>query len=151
MKMLAVSLSLLFVSAANASMVLEVPTDVWAKRNEAKFEVNKEQGRAWVTLMQIEPRQGGHHKSAGPGEFVRETRAKVPGMSFDAASSAVVLDQDGRLVECATVRTRGVSIFKYDKITPTGCKLIVKKAKKAVDDGFRTRYVDVTQVHLIAE
>lgn len=150
MKKFALSLSLLLVSAANASVVLEVPTDVWAKRNEAKFEVNKEQGRAWVTLMQIEPRHGGR-KTAGPGEFARETRAKVPGMSFDAASSAIVLDQEGRLVECATVRTRGVSIFKYDKITPTGCKLIVKKAKKAVDDGFRTRMMDVTQVHLIAE
>ncbi|WPU67110.1 hypothetical protein [Peredibacter starrii] len=150
MKMLAVSLSLLFVSAANASMVLEVPTDHWAERNEAKFEVNKEQGRAWVTLMQIQPRRGGH-KSAGPGEFARETRAKVPGMSYDEASKSIVLDQDGRIVECATVRTRGVSIFKYDKITPTGCKLIVKKAKKAQDDGFRTRYISVTQVHLIAE
>ncbi|WP_408096092.1 hypothetical protein ACJVC5_13705 [Peredibacter sp. HCB2-198] len=149
MKTLALSLSLLFVSAANASVILEVPTDFWTDRSEAKFEVNKGQGRAWVTFMQIERMRGGH-KSAN-AETVRETPIKVPGMSYDAASQAIVLEQEGRLIECATVRTRGVSIFKYDKITPTGCKLVVKQAKKPYDDGFRTRYLKVTQVHLITE
>ena len=150
MKKLVLSLSLLIASAANAAVVLEVPSNAWAVRNEAKFEVNREEGRAWVTLREIERRQGGGHKS-GNQEFAHETRAKVPGMSYDAASQAIVLDQEGRIVECASVQRRGVSIFRYDKITPTGCKLVVKKAKKAVDDGYTIRMINVTQVHLIAE
>lgn len=149
MKKLVLSLSLLIASAANAAVVLEVPSNAWTVRNEAKFEVNKEHGRAWVTLREIEPRQGGH--KSGTAEFAHETRAKVPGMTYDAASQAIVLEQDGRMIECASVVQRGISIFRYDKITPTGCKLIVKKAKKAVDDGYTVRMMNVTQVHLITE
>jgi hypothetical protein len=110
MKKLALSLSLLIASVANAAVVLEVPSDAWATRNEAKFEVNKDQGRAWVTLREIQPRQGGHKSTTA--EFARETRAQVPGMAYDAASQAIVLDQDGRMVECASVQQRGVSIFR---------------------------------------
>lgn len=148
MKILAVTLGLLAFSGVEAAdhLVLETPSSFWDSQYRAKFEVNKEQGRAWVTLVTTE-RHGGSHRD----RFERETRAKVPGLSFDSSTSTIVYDTEGALLECATVRTRGRSIFRHNKITPTGCRLKVVETRKPIDDGYRTRMQNVTQVYLITK
>ena len=149
MKMLAVTLGLLAFSTVQAAehLVMEVPSYFWTTESRAQFEVNKNEGRAWVTLISTEGRVGGSRRD----RYERETRAKVPGLSFDTSTSAIVYDTEGALLECATVRTRGRSIFRHDKITPTGCRLKVVETKKPHDDGYHTRMRDVTQVYLITK
>lgn len=147
MKKLALSLCLLSFSAAHAaeSLVMEVPDSFWQSESKAKFEINKELGRAWVTLVTTE------NRGSRRDRFDRETKQTVPGLSYDAASRSIVFDHEGALHECATVSTRGRSIFRYDKIIPTNCTLKVKKAKKLIDDGYHMRKINVIQVHLITK
>lgn len=143
MKKLAIFFSLFVMASAHASsmVVLEIPTSHWTTGNEVVFEVNKEQGRAWVALFAQQGRRNERR--------YHEHRARVPGLYFDASLSKIMLEKDGGLVECANVRTRGRSIFRHDKITPTGCQLKVKKVKKYIDDGYRGYRVDMTQVLLV--
>ncbi|WP_408096091.1 hypothetical protein ACJVC5_13700 [Peredibacter sp. HCB2-198] len=141
MKKLALSLSLLLVSAAHASVILESPTVSGSYKREAVFEINRAEGTAWVNLKQYVR----HHRGRGETyDQVTEHKAQVEGLSFDANTSTIVLDQDGALHECATVVRRGISIFKYDKITPTGCKLSVER------ESINWRRSKL-KVHLIAE
>lgn len=142
MKTLVLSLSLSFVSMAQASVILESPTIPMAIKTEAKFEINRKTDKAWVVLQETIRQHGGR---GDVRDIVYEKKANVPGLSFDAASNTVVLDKDGALTECATVEFRGISIFRYNKITPTNCKLVIKKVKR---EGSRSTN---TQVHLIAE
>lgn len=151
MKKLALSLCLLSFSAAYASesLVMEVPDSFWQSESRAKFEINKELGRAWVTLVTNENRGGSRRDRLE--RYERETRQTVPGLSYDAASRSIVFDHEGALHECASVTPRGRFIFRYDKITPTNCILKVKKAKKQYDDGYHIRKKDVIQVYLITK
>ena len=142
MKKLVLCLSLFVFSVAHASMILETPTKAMAHKTKAKFEINRANDTAWVVLEQTV------HQRRGRGEshdVTYETKAMVPGLSFDSATSTIVLEQDGALVECATVELRGISIFRYNKITPNGCKLVVKRVDRP-----NSRFTN-TQVHLIAE
>lgn len=145
MKKLVLSLCLLTMGAAHASeaVVLETLDFYTYGKAEARFEVNKELGRAWVVMDITEFRRGprSDHRT-------RSIRELVPGLSYDAASRTIVYDKDGALHECAKVTSRGRSIFRYDKITPLNCSLNVKKAKKEVDDGFRVRHQSVMQAVL---
>ena len=142
MKALVLSLALLAVPAVHASVVLESPTIPMAIKTEAKFEINRKTDTAWVVLQETVRKHGGRGDIR---DIVYEKEAKVEGLSFDAATNTVVLDKDGALTECATVELRGISIFRYNKITPTNCKLVIKKVNRA-----NSRYTN-TQVHLIAE
>lgn len=147
MKKLALSLGLLLCSGVYASetLIMEVPGLFMRSVSKAKFEVNKEMGRAWVTLVTTE----NHGRRSD--RYERETRGKVEGLSFDASSSTIVYDHEGAFHECAKVITRGRSIFRYNKIIPTGCQLRVKETRKPHDDGYRTTMRDVTQVFLITK
>lgn len=124
MKKIALSLSFLLVSAVHASVILETPTVPSSYKREAVFEINRQEGTAWVNLKQYVRHQRGHGESY---EQVVEKMVNVPGLSFDVNTNTIVLDQDGALTECATVVRRGISVFKYDKITSTGCKLKTEK------------------------
>lgn len=142
MKKLALSLSLLLVSAAHAGVVLETGTVASSFRTEAKFEINRANDTAWVVLQQTVRKHGGR---GDVRDIVYEEKANVEGLSFDAATNTIVLVKDGALLECATVQLRGISIFRYNKITPTGCKLVTKRVPRT-----NSRFTN-TQVHLIAE
>lgn len=142
MKKLALSFALLLVSSAHASVVLETGTVSMSHKTEAKFEINRKNDTAWVVLQQTVRKQGGR---GDVREIVYEEKANVEGLSFDAATNTIVLVKDGALLECATVELRGISIFRYNKITPTGCKLVTKRVPRA-----NSRFTN-TQVHLITE
>ncbi len=145
MKKLALSLCLLTMGAAHASdiVVLETLDFFTNGKAEARFEVNKELGRAWVVMDITEFRRGprSEHRT-------REIRELVPGLSYDASTKTIVYDKDGAIHDCAKVSPRGRSIFRYDKITPLNCSLKVKKVRKEVDDGFRIRHQSVMQAVL---
>lgn len=145
MKKLALSLCLLAMGAAHASdvVVLETPDFFSHEEAKARFEVNKEMGRAWVVMEIKEHGQGRRSE-----QRTRSIRELVPGLSYDASTRTIVFDKDGALHDCAKVTTRGRSIFRYDKITPLNCSLTVRKVRKAVDDGFRIRHRSVLQAVL---
>lgn len=145
MKKLALSLCLLSFGAAHASEVVVLETlDFFTNgKAEARFEVNKELGRAWVVMDITDHRSGPRRE-----QRTREIRELVPGLSYDANSRTIVYDNDGAIHDCAKVVSRGRSIFRYDKITPLNCSLKVKKVRKQVDDGFRIRHQSVMQAVL---
>lgn len=140
-------LSLLSTVAANASVVIEAPIDHYNERHDAFFEVNKEEKRAWVSLRISKQTFGKEPENIQ----LRTIRSKVEGLSYDADSQAIVLEKDGALIECAKVVPRGWSVFRYDKIIPTDCELMVLKKVKTDDDGYRSRRKRVVQVHLITK
>ncbi|WP_408096093.1 hypothetical protein ACJVC5_13710 [Peredibacter sp. HCB2-198] len=148
MKFLTLAFALFCIAEVKAAetVVLEVPKNSWARDLKAEFEVNKENGRAWVNLNYREQFGGSGSRRDAPQMSIS---TRVSGLSYDAASMNIVFEQDGVLTECASVRTRGVSIFRHDKITMTGCKLKVKHVKKMVDNGYEIRKEDRTQVLLI--
>ena len=142
MKALVLSLALLTVSAVQASVVLETPTIPMSTRTEARFQINRAKETAWIQLRQTVHHTRGHGESY---DEVHETVANVEGLSFDETTNTIVLVKDGALVECATVQLRGISIFRYNKITPTNCKLTTKRVKRE-----NSRFTN-TQVHLITK
>lgn len=142
MKALVLSLALLAVSAAHAEVVLETPTKPMATRTEAKFQINRTTETAWIVLKQTVRHMRGHGESY---DEVHEVTANVPGLSFDETTNAIVFVKDGALMECAKVELRGISIFRYNKITPTNCKLVTKRVKRE-----NSRFTN-TQVHLITK
>ncbi|WPU67111.1 hypothetical protein [Peredibacter starrii] len=148
MKFLTLVFAVLCIAQAQAAetVVLEVPKNSWARELKAVFEVNKDNGRAWVSLNFREQFGGSGSRRDAPQMSVS---TRVAGLSYDTASQNIIFEQDGALTECASVRTRGVSIFRHDNITMTGCKLKVRHVKKMVDNGYEVRKEDRTQVLLI--
>lgn len=144
MKKLALSVCLLAMGAAHASDVVVLETRDFFTRGkaEARFEVNKELGRAWVVMDLTE------HQGSRRDQYTREIRELVPGLSYDANTRTIVYEKDGAIHDCAKVTPRGRSIFRYDKIIPLNCSLKVMKVKKEVDDGFRIRHQSVMQAVL---
>ena len=127
---------------AEANVIIEMPAHFWRTEAKAMFEINRTEGRAWVAVEA--------HDASMPrrDRFYSYYRQKVPGLSFDKTTSKIMLEQDGAITECATVESRGRSIFRYDQVTPTNCRLKVTKIMKEVDNGYEVRKVEYIQVHL---
>lgn len=144
MKLIVLTLVFFLWSAARASenIVIEIPAPFWQTEARASFEINRDLGRAWVSIKTWDRSMARRDRSYG------KYREQVPGLSFDKATSAIVLDQDGAITSCANVSSRGRSIFRYDHITPTNCVLRVKKIMKEVDNGYRVRKIEMIQVIL---
>lgn len=106
------------------------------------FEINRDQGRAWVSIKAWDASQGRRDR------YYNYYRQLVPGLSFDKETSSIVLEKDGAVTTCAKVESRGRSIFRYDYIMPTGCELKLRKIMKEVDNGYEVRRVEMIQVLL---
>lgn len=106
------------------------------------FEINRDQGRAWVSIKAWDASQGRRDR------YYSYYRQLVPGLSFDKETSSIVLEKDGAVTTCAKVESRGRSIFRYDYIMPTGCELKLRKIMKEVDNGYEVRRVEMIQVLL---
>lgn len=145
MKSLLVLLSLVFSLSAFAQKVVvyeENLSNDWY--DNGSFAINRELGRAWVTI---------NFTVAGPGDDVRtrEARALVEGLRFDTTTNKVVWDIEGRQVECATVVQRRV-IVRYNAIYPTGNCVFSKGSRKVqVDDGYHVRTQTIFQSFLEAK
>ncbi len=145
MKNLLLSLALTFssVAAADSAKIFEVRN--WgASKNDVTttFQVNEELGRAWVNVSIAD-------RSFEDISY-DDHRVKVAGLSLNAEKTAVVLDQDGALVECATVTPkRGLFGRRNLVIRSTGrCTFEPKVASVDYDNGFEIRQLRMIQVFM---
>jgi hypothetical protein len=106
----------------------------------ASFAVNKDLGRAWVEVREVTYGDENSHDIT--------TKVKVPGLSYDPELSAIVFEDEGRVVECANVVTSGRSIFRMTKIKNTNCSFSVEKLMMDIDDGFYIKRQLRVQVYL---
>lgn len=144
MKNFIFSLALTFssIAAADSVKIFEirnhgVPThDV-----SANFEVNEELGRAWVNVTLADQRFD--------DTSYDNYRVKVAGLSMNFEKTAIVLEQDGALIDCATVTPKSGVFGRKLIIRPTGlCTFEKKIAHEAVDNGFEIRKFRTIQVYL---
>ena len=103
---------------------------------KASFDVDAKLGRAWITIEQFDT------------EFqpMRESvQEKVDGLSYDAASRAVLYQAPG---EASVVCAKEISELGQKRYNPTAnCPLQVSYEKRTVDDGTRptkTTFAKVT-------
>lgn len=144
MKLIVLTLVFFLWSLARAdeNVVIEIPAPYWRTQTKTMFEINRLEGRAWVAIEAYDA------SMARRDRFYSHYRKKVPGLSFDKEHSKITLERDGAITECATVESRGRSIFRYDHITNTQCELKVKKVIKEIDNGFEIRKIEMIQVLL---
>jgi hypothetical protein len=146
MKTLFLALSLMTASFAQADSI-KIYEGKTARNVITKFKVNPELGRAWVELY-----TNNNVKGMSVGTKKAPTlKIKVPGLSYDAATSTIVLAADGQMINCANVKISGSGIFTKTKITNDRCSLTSKKTKISIDDGFEVRKVSRLQVFLNVE
>lgn len=101
------------------------------------FEVNRDLGRAWVSLYFTSPSDDG----AG-----HEERVKVEGMSYRAETKEVVFVVEGAQIVCAKV----IKNFFGTHVKPTrNCRIVEKNYFARVDDGFEIRKEARTRVLLV--
>ncbi len=144
MKNLILSLALTFssIAAADSVKIFEVRNHGVPKHDvSTSFKVNSELGRAWVEVTladtRFEDTSYDHH------------RVKVAGLSMNAENTAIVLEQDGALVDCATVTPKRGLLGRTLIIKPTGrCTFETKIAQVEVDNGFEIRKQRMIQVYM---
>lgn len=144
MKFLFIVLSLLSTAFASEIPVVEM-SERDLRNVSAVFEVNKDLGRAWVTVKITEPRRRDEPRR-------QEThRTLVEGLAFDAARGVITLDHEGQLIECATAVERGRFIFRHTKITNTNCSFRSQIVTKEYDTGFEIIKKKRLQVFLVVK
>lgn len=133
-----------FSAAAAEIKVLDVfPIGFSTSGTSQKFEVNKDLGRAWVSISL---------PSSDPEAMDNEYRVKVPGLSFNAANSTVELVVEGKIVECADVYETGRWAFRQTKVKLNGnCRFEHRYETVSVDDGFEIKEHQKFRVYLITE
>lgn len=101
------------------------------------FAVNPELGRAWVTLS-LNP------QAAEVDAIVQEQRILVPGLRFDAAQNAVVMQANGKLITCARVEK---SLFGEPVVRANGqCSFKITPYQAQQDNGYELVMVDKIKV-----
>lgn len=131
MKAFMLGLGLMFSTMTFAAQEVKLIENIYYSypRIYSEFKINKELGRAWVETSV--------HTDFGDDAVPEVFRIKVEGLSYNAATSKIEILSNGRIVECASVRMVGRSIFKHERITETGdCKFSSKTFSVMVDDGF---------------
>lgn len=136
-------LFLMLASVAHAVevKVSEMPVDFFRPNAKAAFEINKNNGRAWVEVEMFDQ----SHGDGGAGSSW--TRVKVEGLVFNESLSAITLTHEGQLFECASVTRRWYGTV----IRPTGCVLQTRKVRRTYDDGYNTYKRDVFEVTLVTK
>ena len=125
--------------SSDTKAIYQAPVSPQDANKSTTFVVNPELGRAWVEITKH------YNFSDSPAEVIR---VPVPGLSFDADRAAVVLEADGKEVQCATVRETG-RWFKSQVVEPTGqCELTQRYTEVPVDDGFSVQRIQHFEVHL---
>lgn len=145
MKSLIASIVLMFSLTALADTTVLLETKNYDNYDvSTTFTVNKELGRAWVTVTLGE--------TFGDSTYYNDTRVKVEGLSYDAATRSIVLDKDGEQIVCASLYNRRFIIDGGNSIRNSGrCKFSVKKFKKEFDNGFEIYKVPMLQVLMTVE
>ncbi len=100
------------------------------------FDVNPALGRAWINI--------GLNDSYASGEDSgqSEVRAKVAGLSYDAATGAIIFQEAGVApVVCAVVKKNSFIGIKWSSIKSKGiCGVTrISSSVKVTDDGYETK------------
>lgn len=134
----ALALSLAFASQAHATSILINQQDDGIQITSVQFHVNTSLGRAWADVDTYDS-----SASMDDGESSNEVSCHVDGLSYDAATSAIVYAGATGTVVCAHVVSGRHGLL----IQPTGaCGFHHARGARTVDDGFNThveRTVDV--------
>ena len=105
-----------------------------------QYEVNKDQGRAWITVVGSDYM----YDDSGSDEHFR---VLVPDMSYDSAEKTIKIDSKTKgTIVCANLVTKGRGVFKTESIKTTGdCVIKHSVESRTFDDGFEitTRKYDV--------
>jgi hypothetical protein len=146
MKNLLVFVALCLASTAQAASILVYRGEPAIRVTDTQYRVSTELGRAWVVIH-----TWNWEKSRVPyGQPQAELRAKVDGLSYDAATSSIVFKGAQSTVTCATVTADGRKLW----IRPTSaCTFRQIQGLRTIDDGFdhvtqervREVYLDVAE------
>src|ERR1700733_15332916 len=108
---------------------------------ESSFEVNPKTGRAGIRLVYVylPGRLGGDDSDRGP----EPTIATLPGLTYDAAARAVVYNDGGKSITCATAATdHRVVFWRSTYMKPTGaCRVASRLIQHTRDDGWRVERI----------
>lgn len=107
------------------------------KEMSHSFGVNTQLGRAWVTLAINAP-------AAEVEALLPEQRILVPGLRFDAALNAVVLQRDGKQITCAQLEK---NLFGEPVVRANGqCTFKITPYQAQFDNGYEMVMVDKIKV-----
>lgn len=142
MKSLVALLFLIFSAVTYSAeiKVFEIPQDTWTRYMKGEFEINRDMGRAWVSIEVASTPYGQNRDRS-----VRYFRQKVDGLTYDASINRIMLEYEGQLIECGYQTGR----YMFKRIVNTNCKLETRKVKKMVDDGYRTYKRDYLQLFIV--
>jgi hypothetical protein len=106
-----------------------------------QFAINKDLARAWVEFY-INNNE----------EAASVTKVKVPGLTYDPHSKAIVIEHQGQLVECALLVIKGKGVFMREVLELTGrCEFITKWKTYSYDDGFEIKVMKIYQISLLID
>lgn len=105
--------------------------------SRGSFEVNKDLGRAWVTL---------DFNSRDPEGTGTQMRVKVPGMKFDQTTKEVIIETEAGRVICA--REKKILLIKTLKETGE-CKFKESYSTVQVDNGYEVYTVQKRTIKLV--
>ena len=142
MRLLFIVLSLLSTAFASEIPVLEM-NERDLRNVSTVFEVNRDLGRAWVTVKITEPRRRDEPRR------METHRTLVEGLAFDTERGVITLDHGGQQIECATAIERGRFIFRHTRITNTNCSFRSQIVTKEIDTGFEIIRKKRLQVFLV--
>ena len=101
------------------------------------FDVNKDLGRAWVTL---------DFSSSDPEGMGTTLRVKVPGMMFDQTTREVVIETEAGRVICASEK----KVLFIKTLKETGeCKFKETYSTVIFDDGYDVHKVEKRTITLV--
>ena len=112
---------------ASPLLVLEKQQESETSTINAKFEVNRELGRAWVEIQIID---SGYSEAASIVEVIQKP---VEGLSFDNATKSIVYTRGDHSVVCANER----AFLSSRSYAPTAeCPIVISSDNRMLDDGF---------------
>ncbi len=120
--------------------------DLWGNPSVSQeFTINEELERAWVTIKVSS-------SDVDVGGASDEIRVKVPGLTYNKSTGIIAIDFEGKITECAALKTVGRSIFRRKEIVMTSsCKLQGRWRNVTYDDGFEIKKTSKYEIFLVVE
>lgn len=149
MKKMIVMLGLLLASVVNAGEIKLHSfnqSDLWMNRTVTQeFQINPELERAWISIKVFMNDPDG---AVNPDEY----RVKIPGLTFNKHTGVISIDFEGRITDCAILKTTGRWIFRSSEIKMTSeCKFEGRWKDIITDDGFEIKKSKKYEIYLIIE
>lgn len=127
-------------ASAQSILLVEAPMED-ATEVTTKFEVNREQGRAWIQIDFFDA----SNEITSPSKSVRKA---VEGLSYDPSTKRVVHRIGADTIVCA----EDAQFMWMTFLRPTGnCSIRVVTEERVADDGFETSTQRIARVFLVPE